>query len=203
MAMGTFTDERGDDARRENGTWIGAIRGGYGNTLKTILVDKPVSELVANEFAQALKARGAFADSQHGDAHILLSGSIVAFACKQYVRRDCTVIVDVVLMHRETGQRIFEKKYEANEVDGSSWAMDTGIFGSVDKLRDLAAKTLDVCVDKVMDDTEFVNAGNHVPPSAQSRQVADRLKELKALLDQGLISQEEYERKRAAVLQDL
>lgn len=201
--VGEFADERGDDAQRDNGTWIGAVRGGYGNTIKTVLVERPLRDIVAATFAQALGARGSFADSQHTGTRVL-SGSVAAFACKQYVRRDCTVALNVVLTDRVSGQKIFEKKYEAYEFDGSVWAMDSGIFGSVDKLRDLAARTLAVCVDKVLDDGGLINAASQpAGPKEQSRQTSGRLHELKALLDQGLISREEYERKRSAILQDL
>ena len=200
--VGEFTDERGDDAQRDNGTWIGAVRGGYGNTIKTVLVEQPVCDVVAATFAQALRARGSFAESQHSGTRVL-SGSVAAFACKQYVRRDCTVALDVVLTDRATGQKIFEKKYEAYEFDGSVWAMDTGVFGSVDKLRDLAARTLAACVDKALDDDGLINAASQARPKEQSQRTGDRLHELKVLLDQGLISQEEYERKRSAILQDL
>lgn len=47
-------DSMGIDA-----TWLGAIRGGYGNPLKNLESNVPVSQLVQDAFSSALKARGA------------------------------------------------------------------------------------------------------------------------------------------------
>ncbi len=205
IAVGKFVDERGDDAERaSDGVWIGAIRGGYGNTIKTVLVEQPLRDMVATSFVDALKARSSLADENSG-AHVI-SGSVTTFACKQYVRRDCTVALDVVLSERLSGREIVKKKYDAYEFDGSVWAADTGIFGSVDKLRDLASRTLTVCVDKVLDDDVLIEASHQHglgAPKEQSRQARDRFHELKTLFDQGLLTKEEYESRRAAVLDDL
>ena len=47
LLVGTFTDKRGEPA-----TWLGAIRGGYGNPLKNLESDKPVAELVKAAFLE-------------------------------------------------------------------------------------------------------------------------------------------------------
>ena len=41
VVIGTFVDDRGTNAN-----WLGAIRGGYGNPLKKLYTDRPVSEVV-------------------------------------------------------------------------------------------------------------------------------------------------------------
>lgn len=205
IAVGQFADDRGDDAQRgPNGTWIGAIRGGYGNSIKTVLLEQPVRDVVASALAQGLAARGALPDQNSGT--YVLSGSVRTFACKQFVRRDCSVALDVVLSERANGRKVIEKNYEAYEFDGSLWALDAGVFGSVEKLRDLASRTLTAIVDKVLDDDALIEAAlqpRMLGLKEQSRQAEGRLRELKILLDQGLISQQEYEIKRAAVLNDL
>jgi len=51
--VGRFVDERGEESN-----YLGAIRGGYYNPLKTIRTDKPVNEMVEALFADALRVRG-------------------------------------------------------------------------------------------------------------------------------------------------
>jgi hypothetical protein len=205
IAVGQFADQRGDDAKRgDNGNWFGAVRGGYGNSIKTVLADEPVRDVVAGAFAQALRARGVVPDQQ--GATYLLGGAVKRFACKQYVRRDCTVKIDVVISDRSSRKEVFSKSYEADASDGSIWALDTGVFGSADKLQDLAARTLTKCIDKALDDPALadVTRRSFLPGSAEApRRVEERLAELKRLLDQGMISEKEYERKRATILDDL
>ncbi len=41
------------------------------------------------------------------------------------------------------------------------------------------------------------------PPKKEGRSAAERLKELKSLLDQNLITQEEYEKLRTKILEDI
>ena len=50
--VGPFADDRGTNAN-----WLGAIRGGYGNPLKKLYTDRPVSEVVEQAFTDALQAR--------------------------------------------------------------------------------------------------------------------------------------------------
>jgi len=45
-------------AGREDPTWIGTIRGGYGNPLTRLASDAPVDRVVAQAFADGLAARG-------------------------------------------------------------------------------------------------------------------------------------------------
>jgi hypothetical protein len=46
VVVGRFSDDRGEPAN-----WLGAIRGGYGNPLKKLESDEPVSDLVGQVFA--------------------------------------------------------------------------------------------------------------------------------------------------------
>ena len=51
--VGDFADERGEPA-----TWLGSIRGTYGNPIKNLESDQPVSKLVQTAFVDGLHARG-------------------------------------------------------------------------------------------------------------------------------------------------
>ena len=57
LLVGNFIDKRGEPA-----TWLGAIRGGFGNPLKNLESDKPVADLVKAAFADGLRARGVAPD---------------------------------------------------------------------------------------------------------------------------------------------
>ena len=72
--VGTFADDRGTDAN-----WLGAIRGGYGNPLKKLYTDRPVSEVVEQAFFDALKARKLLGDRQNARVEITgRSSSLIA-----------------------------------------------------------------------------------------------------------------------------
>jgi hypothetical protein len=56
--------DRVANERRAGGddpTWIGTIRGGYGNPIKHLNADAPVDRVVAQAFADGLAARGLLA----------------------------------------------------------------------------------------------------------------------------------------------
>src|SRR5918997_5169305 len=55
-------------AGRDDPTWIGTIRGGYGNPLKHLNADAPVEQVVARAFADGLRARGLLAAQGVGAA---------------------------------------------------------------------------------------------------------------------------------------
>jgi hypothetical protein len=79
--VGAFTDDRGTDAN-----WLGAIRGGYGNPLKKLYTDRPVSEVVEQAFSDALKARKLLGDRQN--AKVEVTGEIIKFDCSYYFNRE-------------------------------------------------------------------------------------------------------------------
>lgn len=149
VAVGSFIDQRG-----ETPTWIGAVRGGYGNPLKKLETDKPVSTLVQRAFADGLKERGLLAT---GPGAYQISGVIKKLDCSQYVRREAHAIIDVTVFD-PSGRQVFSRTYTADELEGSLMAFNVGVFGSVDTLRALAEKALDEVVDKALDDTALRNS---------------------------------------------
>jgi hypothetical protein len=67
------------------------------------------------------------------------------------LRRKASVQLTVSLSDA-TGAVVFERDVTAHEVEGSMFAADTGIFGSVEKLRELAQQALREVVDQALDD---------------------------------------------------
>ena len=96
VEVGRFRDNRGADSN-----WIGAVRGGLGNPLKTLVTDKPVSEVVQKQFADGLKARRMLADP--GTGQFILSGYFTELYCNQIVRKESKIDIKVDLNDAKTG----------------------------------------------------------------------------------------------------
>jgi uncharacterized lipoprotein YajG len=143
--VGSFTDQRGEPAN-----WLGAIRGGFGNPLKNLESDRPVSALVQAAFADGLRARGVKTDES---SPFQISGVIRKLDCNQYVRREANADIEITVIDRASGQTRFSRTYTAANIDGSMLSLSTGIFASVDDLRAVTEKTLREVVDKALDDS--------------------------------------------------
>ena len=144
VAMGSFVDSRGE----ADPTWAGAIRGGFGNPVKVLALDKPVAEVVKAAFAEGLTARGAAAVASGRPE---LTAVIRKFDCGQYARREATIEIELSVVD-VNGQTRFTRSYRSNNVDGSMLTLSAGVFGSIDDLRALLEKTLRETVDKALDD---------------------------------------------------
>ena len=150
VSAGSFIDQRGEPP-----TWLGAIRGGYGNPLKTLDATPSVSSVVQSAFAEGLQARG-FKASGTAKAY-QVSGAIKKLDCSQYVRREAHAEIEVSVYDTSGGKALFTRTYTADNLEGSLLAVNTGVFASVDTLRTLAEKTLDQLVDKALDDAALRN----------------------------------------------
>lgn len=142
VAVGTALDSRGFSDK-----WLGAIRGGFGQPVKTLETQGPVKDTVRAAFADGLKARGLA-----GDGPFLLAVDVRQFDCNQYVRREAHAKFHVGLVRKATGQTEYEHDVAADLVEGSLVSLDTGIFASVDDLRAVANKALQQAVDQALDD---------------------------------------------------
>jgi hypothetical protein len=155
VAIGQFSDGRGKDARRgDNNNWFAVIRGGYG---KTLLTAEPLNVVVAKAFSDGLAARKMLAATPENTAYLLF-GEIKEFACEQYVRRSCHIAIEVIVSKRAGGQQVFKRISRADGVEGSLLAIDTGMFGSVDKLKEFSATSLSQVVDRAIDDPALRDA---------------------------------------------
>jgi uncharacterized lipoprotein YajG len=142
-----------DDKRGEPETWLGAIRGGFGNPLKTLESDQSVSRLVQAAFADGVRARGAtLADDS---ARVRISGVVRRLDCIQIVRREANAEIDVTVTDAASGAKRFSRSYAATNLEGSLISLNTGVFASVDDLRVVLEKTLQNVVDKALDDPEL------------------------------------------------
>jgi hypothetical protein len=122
------------------------------------------------------------------------------------------VSIDCVLMNPEN-KDLFRKKY-SSQVQlqlASEWPEWVGINKAV-------RAALESVLNKILNDPEFGSAltsvdktvflksdqqPGSIPPGSQPNMVEDRLKKLKSLKDQGLITEEEYQQKQKAILDQL
>lgn len=134
-------------AGREDPTWMGTIRGGYGNPLKAIHADRPVDQVVRAAFDAALEARGWRASQA---PRVQSSIEVTQFDANRYARQEATVALTLRLRDR-SGRQILEESERVYNVTGSILALDTGIFASSDELRALMLRTMNEAIDKLLD----------------------------------------------------
>jgi len=183
------TDQRGTDSN-----WLGAIRGGYGNVLKTLKTEQSTDIVVDKMYTDALSKSGILSDSK--DAPYELRVVITKYDCSYYFNREAHAHVDISLVDNRSSVSKFSKVYKSDETEGGVGA---GIFGDVDTLRLLAEATMSKTIDKMLDDPEFIKALN----SGVSVGVSDRLNQLESLYKDGHISEKEYKEKREEILTEL
>ena len=144
--VGPFVDDRGT-----NENWLGAIRGGYGNPLKKLYTDRPVSEVVKQAFTDALQTRKLLGDTQN--ARVEVAGEVIKFDCSYYFNREAHAHVLVKVLSLPSHRVLFSRAYQTDNKEGG-WG--AGIFGNSDELAQFAQRTQNETVDKVLADPEFI-----------------------------------------------
>lgn len=148
IAIGQFSDYR-----KHGANWLGAIRGGYGNPLKTLETPRPVKEEVREVFQDALKQRGLYANPDN--AKYMMNVDVLQYDCNQFVRKEAHVKLDVKVIDLSNNQQAFSDRIVVDNVEGSLLSVDTGVFGSVEVLRTLAEKTLMQAVNELFNNPNF------------------------------------------------
>lgn len=151
VSVGGFTD-----GRKHEANWLGAIRGGFGNPLKTLTTPIPVSEVVRQAFVDGLRARHLYA--KDGQGRFDLTANVIQFDSNRYVRREAHAKIALSLVERASKREVLAELAEADTVEGSLVALDNGIFASVDELRDDVERTLRQVVDRFLDGPRFRQA---------------------------------------------
>lgn len=192
------------DDRKNASPRIGAIRGGFGNPLKTLDASVPVNEMVRQAFADGLTARGMLAAP--GSAQYGLNIGIKRLDSSQLMRREAHAHFDVAVATKGGAGTVFQRTYTDDRSDSGDLA--TGVLADVEDLRKITNDSLQAAVDKALDDPAFVAAISgpapiplaSTAPASTSRANSDRLRELQALYDQHLITKGEYEERRRVIL---
>jgi hypothetical protein len=153
VAAGPFVDKRGQGA-----TYIGTIRGAFGEPVTRLHTTTPVSGLVREAFANGLKARGLLADE--AAAPYKLSGEIVAFDTNQYIRGEADANVALTLTETRTGRVLAMWPAHVRERQGTV-PVTTGspaAYSVPEPLPQVASDALRRLVDEALDGPKFRDA---------------------------------------------
>lgn len=146
IVVGAFQDQRDGDKK-----WLGVIRGGFGNHLKTLEADRPVDGMVKEAFEDGLRARKVLIAA---GSNAQLTGKILKLNADQVVRREGVAEVELTVSDQQGAKR-FTKTYTHNRIEGSVFSVQTGVLASIDDLRNVLQRTLSELIDKALDDSEL------------------------------------------------
>ena len=184
------------DSRGTESNWLGAIRGGYGNPLKKLYTEGDTAGVVSYAFEEALRSRGLLAPAALSEYR--LDVNLQKFDTSYYFNKEAHSHFIMSVVHSPTNKTIFSNSYR---VDKEKVGAGAGIFGNVDALASFANETLNDSIDKALDDPGFLAAlklpGNSFNTNSS---IQSRLEKLENLLENSLISKDEYELKRKEIL---
>jgi len=152
VAVGPFVDKRG-----QGPTYLGTIRGAFGEPVSRLYTTAPVSGLVREAFANGLRARGLLADE--AAAPYTLSGEIAAFDTNQYIRGEAEANVALTLTETGTGRVLALWPVQIRERQGT--VPVTGApasYGLPEPLPKVASDALRRLVDDALDSPKFREA---------------------------------------------
>ena len=153
IAVGAFSDMRGSKPN-----WIGRIRGTFGNTLETLVIDQPVAALVQAQFRAGLEARQ-FSVVQAGAAYDI-TGQVRQLSSIQYVHIDTSVEIEVLVRRLPSREATFVHVYSAKAVEASRTysVLAAGTVRPAEGIRALTERTLRDVVNQALDDRAFRDA---------------------------------------------
>lgn len=143
------------DTGRESDRWIGTIRGGFGNPLKHIEADRPVSDVVRTAIDEALGARGWLALQ---DPRVEVLVTIREFDANRFARLEATAAIELALRERGSGRPLWRGTERVYNVSGSVMALDGGILASTADLHALMLRTMNEAINKLLDRPDFAAA---------------------------------------------
>jgi hypothetical protein len=151
IELGGFSDARGVDSH-----FLGAIRGGFGQPLKTLITEDSISTVVRAGFSEGLRARGLLHDGS--EAPYMMTATIEKFDCSQYVRREAHARIAVTVRETVNGRILMTETFQRDLVNANPNLFDVGILASTDDLRAVAADALREIVDIALDSSKLKQA---------------------------------------------
>jgi hypothetical protein len=149
LAAVQIIDRRGEP----DPTWYGAIRGGYGNPLKTLHADKPIDQTVQDAFEAALAARGIHIDRSASAPSLTVT--LAAFEADRIVRSEVEIRLEVVVKSPSGGTIYSHTTAEDPVVFGG---LAEGIFADPKDLQALTQATMARAIDAAIDAPGFLAA---------------------------------------------
>lgn len=147
IASVSATDQRNEP----DPSWIGAIRGGYGNSLKALHLAGPLADSVASAFRMALTQRGLL--SPAATAPFDLKAAITSFQGNQIVRREAVIAVAIDLTDH-AGRSRYHDTAEVTLTEGNS-LLDNGILADPAKLAGTLQTAFTQAIDQLLDRPAF------------------------------------------------
>lgn len=148
MRAVTATDNRKDET---DPTYVGSIRGGFGNPLKTIKTARPIADEVRDAFQQALMARGLFGPSGPNT----LSVQVTAFSANQIVGPFARAAFDIQVRDAK-GQAIYQ---DVGDAGGYAFTFfSNGILASSESLRAFMEEKMTAAIDQALNKPDFLAA---------------------------------------------
>ena len=193
VSVANVTDSRGEDS-----TWLATVRGGYGNPLKKLYTEKPVTAVVADAFEDALVARGWHGTTGQSEFRFMID--LIKFHANYFWNKQAYTHFTLNVTHVPTDSQVFSRTYTTDNKRAGAGA---GIFADVEALGAFANETLNQTIDKALTDPELVSVLQESRSMAnQKMTVEQKLKQIKDLKQEGLITEAEYEKMRSDVLSD-
>ena len=153
-AQGSIQVTAVTDRRKHEPNWLGAIRGGMGNPLKTLNTAEPVKDLVKLAYVDGLTARKLLsADSPRYRMAI----DVNQFDCNQVGRREAHIRFYVTVSEVGSGKQVYDRLIQVDKVTGSRVTFDAGVFASTEDLRKLANQALQEAVDQTLSDPNLID----------------------------------------------
>ena len=146
VASVTVTDMRDE----HDPHYIGAIRGGLGNPLKTLTSTQPVKDEVTAAFTAALQARGLFG----AGGSDTISVALKQLSANWYERREGHTTFDLTLSDA-SGRVLFQDQEDVLKIEGSVITLNAGVFASIDDLRAITMLSLNTAIDQAIDKPGF------------------------------------------------
>ena len=134
---------------------FGTIRGGFGQPIKSLRSDIPITAVVARAMSDALAQRNMLA---RGAAPVEIRLTIGRIDASRLIRLEAHAFLRAQLVETASGRVLWEGTGQSNQTSGSVLALDNGIFASPTELAALTAKAMSEAIDRIVDDPAFRRA---------------------------------------------
>lgn len=141
------------DVGSEDPTWIGSIRGSFGQPIKKLYSDTPVDQAVGRVVMEGLRARGLLVPEGTSPQRRLII-DVAQLTASQYARSEAAVTLVLTLVDGVSGQQVWADTVRANRMEGSTM----GGFANFNRLEDLHSlliRVLGEAVDQALDNPAF------------------------------------------------
>lgn len=141
------------DSRKQKPNWLGVMRGGFGNSPKTIETPKPVAEIVRDDFRDELQQRGLLAGPD--GAKYRLDVDMLRYECNQDLRSEAHIALKMTVVETKTDRAVFTDQITINDAEETRLTLLKGRFASAEELKTLAEKTLRRAIGDLFSNPKF------------------------------------------------